>query len=222
MDFMKILRSFEEFVFEATSWLIFYPLTMWRIIRRPLATMDYSDREQGDSEARRYDDALSPPLVLLATIVLWNLIGIAAHVPELEAASSATKVLTSSQQNIVLFRSLVFSLIPLISAASLIHRQGRKLSRESLRAPFYAQCYLAAPCAAFVSVGGIILQRADIPNVFGLTAVVGGTVWFLVIQTIWFRHKMSIGYVKAAAIAIWAIARALAIILLVVLALAFL
>jgi hypothetical protein len=211
MDFMKILRSFEEFIFEATSWLIFYPLTMWRIIRRPLATMDYSDREQADSEEKRYDDALSPPLVLLATIVLWNLIGIEAHVPGLEAESTAMKTLAASQQNLVLFRSLVFSLIPLISAASLVHRQGKKLSRESLRAPFYAQCYLAAPCVAFMSAGGLIFHRTEIPNVIGLTVMVAGAAWFLTIQTIWFRHKLSTSYLKAALIGVWAIARALAI-----------
>lgn len=215
MDFLKILRSFEEFVFEAMSWLIFYPLTMWRILRRPLATMDYSDREQTDTDDKRYDDALSPPLVLLATIVLWNFIGIEAHVPDLEATSSAVKALTASEQNLVLFRSLVFSLIPLISAASLVHRQGKRLSRETLRAPFYAQCYLAAPCATFVSLGGIILQRADIPNALGLTAMIGGAVWFVIIQTIWFRHKLATSYLKAAAIALWAIARALAILILV-------
>ena len=26
LDFLKLLRSFEEFLFEATRWLIFYPL----------------------------------------------------------------------------------------------------------------------------------------------------------------------------------------------------
>ena len=49
MDLLKILRSFEEFLFEAVSWLVFYPLTLWRILRGPLAAMDYSDREQSDS-----------------------------------------------------------------------------------------------------------------------------------------------------------------------------
>lgn len=66
MDLLKILRSFEEFIFEATSWLIFYPMTLWRVLRDPLAAMDYSDREQADSDERRYDDTLSPPLFLLA------------------------------------------------------------------------------------------------------------------------------------------------------------
>jgi len=222
MDFLKILRSFEEFVFEATSWLIFYPLTMWRILRRPLATMEYSDREQSDTDDKRYDDALSPPLVLLATIVLWNLIGIEAHVPEIEATSTAMRSLTASEQNLILFRSLVFSLIPLISAASLVHRQGKRLSRETLRAPFYAQCYLAAPCATVVSLGGIILQRADIPNILGLTAMGAGAAWFLVIQTIWFHHKLSTSYPRAALVALWAVARALAILLLILVMLAYL
>lgn len=210
MDFLKILRSFEEFVFEAMSWLIFYPLTMWRIVRRPLATMDYSDREQTDTDEKRYDDALSPPLVLLATIVLWNFIAIEAHVPDLEATSATMKVVTASEQNLILFRSLVFSLVPLISAASLVHRQGKRLSRDTLRAPFYAQCYLAAPCATFISLGGIILQRADIPNILGLTTMMAGAAWFLIIQAIWFRQKLATSYFKSATIGLWAVTRALA------------
>ena len=70
MDLLKTLRSFEELLFEAVSWLVFYPLTLWRILRGPLAAMDYSDREQSDSEERRYDDALSPPLREMAELRL--------------------------------------------------------------------------------------------------------------------------------------------------------
>ena len=87
MDLLKILRSFEEFIFEATSWLIFYPMTLWRVLRDPLAAMDYSDREQADPDERRYDDALSPPLFLLATLVLVNILSLAAHVPAPEGES---------------------------------------------------------------------------------------------------------------------------------------
>ena len=115
MDLLKILRSFEEFLFEAVSWLVFYPLTLWRIVRGPLAAMDYSDREQSDNEAHRYDDALSPPLFLLATIVLTNLISLALHVPPPPESTELTKVVYASQQNLILFRSLAFSLIPIAS-----------------------------------------------------------------------------------------------------------
>jgi hypothetical protein len=56
LDFMKLLRSFEEVIFEAISWLVFYPITVWRIAVRPLTTMAYSDAQQTDTDEGRYDD----------------------------------------------------------------------------------------------------------------------------------------------------------------------
>ena len=120
MDFMRLLKSLEELLYELVSWLVFYPLTLWRILRGPLAAMDYSDREQSDSEERRYDDALSPPLFLLATIVLTNLLSMALHVPPPPEATDLSRMVYASQQNLVLFRSLAFSLIPLVAAVTLL------------------------------------------------------------------------------------------------------
>lgn len=68
MDFMKLLRSFEEFTFEAVSWLVFYPLTLWRILTQPLSMMAYSDAEQVKDQDARYDESLSPLMLLLITI----------------------------------------------------------------------------------------------------------------------------------------------------------
>ena len=208
MDLLKILRSFEEFLFEAVSWLVFYPLTLWRILRGPLAAMDYSDREQGDSEEHRYDDALSPPLFLLATIVIGNLIALALHVPPPPETSETTRVLLASQQNLVLFRSLAFSLIPLVAAVTLLRHEKKRISRETLRAPFYAQCYLAAVCAACVSVGGAIFQRPELPNAIGAVIMLGGAAWFLFVQAHWFARRLNVSTAKGAGIAVWAMVRA--------------
>lgn len=81
MDLLKILRSFEELLFEAMTWLYFYPRTMLRIVARPMTAMAYSDREEGQPEDLRYDDALSPPVLLIITLALANAIGWAVHVP---------------------------------------------------------------------------------------------------------------------------------------------
>lgn len=219
MDFLKILRSFEEFIFEATTWLLFYPRTLWRIVWRPLATMDYSDREQAEPDDRRYDDGLSPPIVLLVTIVLINFIGQALHVPQPADTSDVGKTILNSPQNLILFRSLVFSLVPLVAAATLVKRQGHTLTRETMRAPFYAQCYLAAPCAAFVSLGLVIFQRPEIHNLIGLSVIVAGTLWFLTAQTRWFRKRLGLSTFAAALTALWAIVRALAYLAVVLVAL---
>ncbi|MEN5362569.1 hypothetical protein [Brevundimonas intermedia] len=208
MDLLKILRSFEEFLFEAVSWLLFYPLTLWRIVRGPLAAMDYSDREQGDSEAHRYDDALSPPLFLLATIVLANLLAMALHIPPPPESSELTKTLFASQQNLILFRSLAFSLVPLVAAVTLLRHEKKRISRETLRAPFYAQCYLAAVCAACVSVGGAIFQRPEVPNALGAAIMLGGAAWFLFVQSHWFARRLNVSTAKGTGIAVWAAVRA--------------
>jgi hypothetical protein len=210
MDFMKLLRSFEDFLFEATSWLVFYPLTLWRVLTRPLETMAYSDAEQGDAEEGRYDDALTPPLFLLVTVVAMNLIAMAAHMPRPPGTGALQHAIFDSPQNAALFRALIFSLIPLVAAVILLRRQGVRLSRETLRPPFYAQCYLAAPCAVILIGGNIIFQRHDIPNVLGLGLMLAGVAWFLTAQTRWFASRLAIGPLKAAGLSVWALVLAMA------------
>ena len=209
MDFMKLLRSFEEFLFEAASWLVFYPLTLWRVLVRPLETMAYSDAEQADDETGRYDDSLTPPLFLLVTVVLMSGIAMAAHVPRPPGTGSLQHAIFDSPQNAALFRALIFSLIPLLAAVVLLRRQGVRLSRESLRPPFYAQCYLAGPTAVFLNGGGVIFQRHDISNVYGLGLMLVGLAWFLTAQTRWFASRLGIGPLKAAGLAVWALVLAL-------------
>lgn len=195
---------------------------MWRIVRHPLKTMEYSDREQSDSEEHRYDDAISPPLMLLATLVIANMVASALHVAPPHEGSDAVRLVTASQQNLILFRSLVFSLAPLVMALTLLRRQGKKLSRGSLRAPFYAQCYLAAPIAAVTSAGGVITQRPDMNDAIGVAIMLMGLVWFFGCEAAWFRAKLSLGWVRAGLLTAWALLRVAVYVLIVTLLVGFL
>ena len=221
MDFMKLLRSFEEFIFEAVTWLIFYPVTLWRIVTRPLTTMAYSDAEQSDPDEKRYDEALSPPLLLIVTVVAVNAIAEALHPNSLPTNTTVAKALFTSPQNLTLFRALIFSLVPLVAAATLLKRTGTALSRETIRPPFYAQCYLATPCCIVIGLGHAIFQRADIPNVIGATLLIAGGAWFFVTQIRWFRSRLAVGWANAALTALWAFVQAIAYLVLVFLPVAF-
>ncbi|WP_395942917.1 hypothetical protein [Brevundimonas sp.] len=150
-----------------------------------------------------------------------NLISAAAHLPPPDATSEALKTIAANQQNLVLFRSLMFSLVPLVAAASLVRRQGKKLSRQTLRAPFYAQCYLAALCAASLAAGEIFLQRSDLNNAIGWAIIGVGLVWFLNVQSAWFARKLSISRWRGALIAFWATARAFVYLVLVMIPIAY-
>lgn len=63
MDFMKWLNSLDELLYEVMSWLVFYPLTLWRTLLQPIGMMKYADRQLDLPEAEQYTDALSPPRV---------------------------------------------------------------------------------------------------------------------------------------------------------------
>ena len=217
MDLLKILRSFEEFIFEATTWLVLYPLTLWRIMRDPLGAMAYSDAQQNAPEDSRYNDAISPPLLLLATIVLLNLIGMALHMAQPVGQGELGRRVLGSQQHLILLRSLLFSLIPLLSTVTLLRRQKIAISRDALRAPFYAQCYLAAPFAATVSIGGIMLQRPSASNAVAGFLALAGVAWFVVVQIRWFQTKLDVSRRAAFGLTAGSMAMALLFLLVIVL-----
>ena len=149
MDFMRLLKSLEELLYELVSWLVFYPLTLWRILRGPLAAMDYSDREQSDSEERRYDDALSPPLFLMMCLLV-------SHAFERSSAAQSVNLLPaflSDTQNLLIFRVFMFSLLPLVLSLRLMQRLKIALDRDTLKPIFYSQCFVTAPVAMTFGLG---------------------------------------------------------------------
>ncbi|MBW9115583.1 permease [Rhizobium cauense] len=190
MDFMKLLKSLEDLLYEMVSWLVFYPITMWRSIVNPLRMMKSADEELGDREEDRYSDTLSPPLFLLLTLLLAQ--AISSAVPSIYADATLPPLLASTP-NLLLARGVIFGMLPLVMAVTLARRKSVRLTRESLRPPFYSQCYVAT---AFVFVAGMGLDLILIPHHLGLTAGVGvlavATVWYGLAQIRWFKHDLGI------------------------------
>ena len=206
---MKILRSFEEFVFEVATWLVLYPRTLIRIVARPVTMLEWAEREEAAEEARRYDEHLNPIVLLLLTLAIAAGVAAALHVQNDDAPVSATTGwLRRSPEYAVLFRSILFSLLPLTAAVDLARRRGQRPSRESLRRPFYAECYLVSPFAIAVSAGADIFIRPDVPNAVGVVVIVTGLAWFLTAQMRWFRHALSLSWPGAALATAWATGRA--------------
>ena len=45
MDILQLVRSLEEFLYEAMTWLLFFPRTLWRAITRPMTLIAEADAE---------------------------------------------------------------------------------------------------------------------------------------------------------------------------------
>lgn len=192
MHFMGLLKSLDELLYEVMSWLIFYPITLWRTLTRPLQMMDYSDRELGQADERQYDDTLPPPLFLLVSLLL-------AHGLELVVVGDSPLIesrrglaaLVHDDTTLLIMRLVVFSIFPLIFATQMVRAQHAELTRGTLRRPFYAQCYAVAPFALAMSVAGILIQ-IDWLEVQAAGLVLGALALlvFGLVQSRWFAQRL--------------------------------
>jgi len=210
MDFLRIVRSLEELLYEVMTWLVFYPKTMWRIVAQPTRMMRYSDAEQGDTPDEQYTDTLSPPLFLMLTILIAHGIGLALGVKKLEGATDTARALFASDQNLLMFRSLFFSLFALVGATTVVGRRGLAIDRKTLRGPFYSQCYLTAPFALATSVA-IALSNTTIRGAGAAAAALAlvGIAWYLRVETGWCGLELGVGPGRAVGIALWSFLKAL-------------
>jgi hypothetical protein len=199
MDFVHILNSLDALLYSVMSWLIFYPLTLWRTLRDPQRMMDYADRELTDSEEQQYTDGISPPLFLLISVLL-------AHGIELTLIGDSPLIknqhglgmLIDDDKSLIVMRLFFFSIYPLAMATWLIRRQRIELTRDTLRLPFYSQCYVTAPFALLVSISATFAQCHWLwwapLAMLALTVTAFG--WYLTVQSRWFARKLGISRVR--------------------------
>lgn len=186
MDLLKILRSVEELLYEVISWLIFYPRTLWMTLSHPLRTMQYSDREQHDRPDKQYLETLSPPLFLVLSILLAHGIEMAFGFRVEGGHTVVGRIVTGSDQNLLVFRALMFSLSPMLFAWLFLKLSERKIDRDTLRAPFFAQCYLSGATSIVVSLGALGVRDPQVwTTLLGLGVVGALTLWYIAIQHLW-------------------------------------
>lgn len=189
MDFLKLLRSLEEFVYEALLWLILVPKTLAKILLRPRAMTAYAAAELATPDERRYNEAISPPLLLALCVVIAQVIDLGVRNQVQIDGGSMASVLLASEQNLLLYRTIAFGLWALAGAVYFRVRSGVSISRENLRVPFYEQCYLVSPFALLLSAS-ISLASADRTSAtVGAVLALSGTLWFWLVQVDWIRCR---------------------------------
>ena len=190
MDFMKIIQSLEQLLYELMVWLVFYPLTLVRAIFRPLRLMAYADDEWADADEDRYSDTLSPPIFLAITLALVHFVEMAG------GWAVVTDGILADDTNLIAFRLVAFALFPLMLSLRLLRAQKIPLDRKTLRLPFYAQCFIAAPFALGVDAATVVMESSS--NVILALVITGiSVVWYLGVQTVWFRRNLDLGWIRA-------------------------
>jgi hypothetical protein len=200
MEFLKFIRSLEELLYEVMTWMLFYPRTLWRVLRHPLALAAQAEAEMNEREEDQFIDLVSPPLFLMLSILLAHALEVGLHANLAPFTSSVAKEVLTSDTNLLIFRAVTFSLFPLLMATGLLHRQRRDIDRKTLRRPFFLQCFFASPFVVTLSVASVFARLGFDLVATGLT--IGAVLWYLGVETEWFRTRLGIGRLRAFAIAL--------------------
>ena len=210
MNLFSVLKSLDELLYEVMSWLVFFPITLWRIIRHPLDMMNYSDVEQQDIESDQYTDTLSPPLFLLLALIISHALEIALVGQNMLIASKhGLAAFISNDTNLIALRIVVFSLFPLAMAVRLVRGLHLRLDRETLKAPFYSQCYAAPLFALGTGLATLLISQHDTAiQLTGLALQIVVLAWYGILQTLWFSRHLRVGKLRGFGQASWAMIEA--------------
>lgn len=203
MDFLKWIKSLDDLLFELMSWLVFWPLTFVRTLLRPLTMMQYADAQLTLPEEEQYSEALSPPVFLIATLIVSHLVSIALGQPdEIIQSRTGLGAMVTDDTTALGVRLALFAAFPLIFSVIVLLVRRRRINRISLRLPFYAQCYPAAIFAALLGASAEIrLLGIGPPEASGIVTL-AAMVWLLVVEARWMRSAQGLGWISAGLVAL--------------------
>lgn len=200
MTFLHILKSLDELLFEVSLWLLFYPRTLWRSVVHPLRTMRYALDELDKDEAAQFLVTLRPPIFLLLTVII-------AHVVELAlvgdskviASHSGAADLIQDDRGLVIMRIVAFALFPIVMAAVEARVADKPVNRDTLHAPFYAQCFLAAPFVLVLNLAGTGLRYPALADIIAVSAAAAASVAYMAAEAMWLKRSTGCGLARAVA-----------------------
>lgn len=187
MDFLNATRAIEQFAYELMLWVLFYPLTIIKVVINPGRMMDYVAIESGKDEKDAFANAMRPALFLLVSLAIGALL--VPFTPQEAAAISSSrmgKAITDSLMALLLFRMVIFTFFPITGAIIYDLFTPGSINRDTLRLPFAQQCYITAPYALVTSPCLVLASRGDVWAVVALGVAI---LWLIFAEVIFFRRR---------------------------------
>lgn len=199
MDFMKWLNSLDELLYEVMSWLLFFPITLWRATVAPLRLMAEIEQQAALPDQEQYGAILSPPLFLALSLLLTHAGATALGQSDaLIVNHHGLASLVNDNATALVVRVVAFAGFALFLAARLLRSKGVPLSRVTLRQPFYEQCYPSAVFALGLGVGtSLTLVSLGPTHVAGQLLMAVSLAYFATVEVRWFAAAGSISHVRA-------------------------
>lgn len=203
MDFLKLLRSLEEFLYELCTWFLFFPRTLYRVIVYPRRMAQYVDTELKEKLERQFDDAISPPMFLMLAVLVAHGVELMLH-QQVVGTGALSRSIFGNEESLLLYRSITFAIWPLVTTTHLLRRKHVPMTRESLRRPFFMQCYLTAPFAVALSTSMVFVRLpGQLSTTLGVAVGVLAALWYAVVQAGWLKIALQRSWLNTILSTVW-------------------
>jgi hypothetical protein len=153
----------------------------------------YTDVEMSVDPEQQFADVVTPPMFFLLSLLIAHGLELATHVRFVELKSELSKAVFASDTTLLVFRAIAFSLFPLLMANGMMRRLHQPVDRNTLRRPFYIQCYFAAPFVVLTSVAVILMQwQLPAAKLAGAGLWLAASTWYLVVEARWFSERLGV------------------------------
>ena len=185
MDIFNFAKAVEQGIYDVMMWIFFYPYTLIRTLLFPAAMLAYVSDETSRDPDDAFAAAMRPAILMFISIAIGTFVA-PFSVGQIHALQTTHigRVLVDSWFALVLYRIVVFSLFPLAGAVLFDLLTPGRLSRISMRRPFYMQCYI---CAPFALIASPLMVNFSHDSTYAYIAFVLVTIWFLAVQFVFFR-----------------------------------
>lgn len=198
MDIFNLSKVIEKGAFDVMMWILFFPLTILRMIFRPRTTLAYVREEDARAMAEDADDelafqsAMRPALFLFIAVLIASLM--VPLTPEeimQYKRSEFGKSLLASWLSLTVYNMVIFSMVPLTAAVLLDVLTPGKMTRQTLRRPFDQQCYIGAPSMLVLMTLMATYTMMDISTVVAVALAL--MLWLGRAEYVFFRDNSTMG-----------------------------
>lgn len=190
MDVFNFAKAVEQGIYDVMMWIFFYPYTLLRIVFFPASTLQYVHDEAGRDPEISFAGAMRPALMLFISIALGSLLAPfnVGQIRELQQYHFG-RLLVDSWFTLLVFRMILYSFYALAGALLFDLLTPGTVTRDTLRVPFYQQCYICAPFALVLSP--LFVRLTDGGEVHHLVTMAAVVAWFVAVQFVFFRQHLT-------------------------------
>lgn len=160
-DVVTAIRMLEQLAYELMVWVLFFPLSVVKMVFSPHKTLQYVAGECRKEEDEAYLEGMPPVLFIIIALTI-GLVLVPMTPEEMEAAGSGSqlaKTIFDSSFLTLVYRIAIFSCFPIAGAIILDLATTGPVNRKTLKEPFSLHCYVFAPFALVVSPSLMLMSR---------------------------------------------------------------